>query len=651
MLLNRKGVSMLYVLMALVCVGAMGSLVLSMAKKEKADSSLRYSSELARYGATSGLVLAVNEPLRTDRIKTLLEKWYRYWSDSKEYASDEPKPEDKWLVGSKTEYFPDPTTGMRYRARIVNVDFHLKKVSGTSGTTTPKDSSYINVMVECESIDKSGSRAKNVGFYKIFGFEKEDADFSPKSALYLGGGMDEINTQLTVTGIDNNTKGDTFFRGSGMINMSTHIFGNSALGLIGKNGGEFRLRGTATTGTASTEIGTIKSSTFYGPAYFGADTTTITDNPPFLNVRKWFGDGANKFFGKFGLESSIWLESTTNGIEFNDDVYLNGAIGNSTNGKWQFNEKYGTTGNQDSDFPKLYYTNNSIYLTSNDKDGLFTTNPSKPTDGISVMYSKPKKTDGTEVDVEDGTTYTSMSKGTMLGLLGMDVKDPPAIDIDTLVFKDKYHNFYDNLSWGNINGITAAQLNAAYQSAEKINGWMFIKFDQRFNGYSFNPTDNGTFDGKMVLVIATNGNNPNTNLFKSGANSNCLILVEDNTSVDLGHANTFRGLIVKRGEKNANAQYGLNIKAPDAATAGMTIQGAVYCVKNKQGRTGKFRLEGGDEEKNRITIKFDQRILDEITTDLEGVIIPPDDYDLSEPKLKLISNINDVYAKQVSRLF
>jgi hypothetical protein len=193
---NKKGVSMLYVLMALVCVGAIGTLVLNMAKKEKADSSLRYSSELARYGSTAGLVLSINfsDADKAKDFEELMGIWYQVWQGKKPIT----EIKNRWLNLGSDEYphnnhesgayyTDEKNNKMKYRAKIVNVDFDkLEKISGEA-EKTEKDS-YINLMIECESIDKSGSRAKNVAFYKVYGFEKDKKSEAPTSALDMGGG-------------------------------------------------------------------------------------------------------------------------------------------------------------------------------------------------------------------------------------------------------------------------------------------------------------------------------------------------------------------------------------------------------------------------------------------------------------------------------
>ncbi|MCL1948078.1 MAG: hypothetical protein FWF51_13150, partial [Chitinivibrionia bacterium] len=666
-----KGVSMLYVLMALVCVGAMGSLVLSMAKKEKADSSLRYSSELARYGATGGLVLAVNEPLKTQKFVDLIEKWYKIYNGKLTIPNSEKEQweKEKYLdLGVIDKIEPSGTSGYyqdqngnKLRARVVNVDF--------SGLR--QDPPVINMMVECESIDRSGSRAKNVAFYKVHGWTEEVEENFPKSALYMGGGMDEINLPLVVTGVDNKTTGDTFFKGSGMINSQENEFGNSALS---PNGGEFRLRDTITTGTQSTNVGVLKGSKFYGPAYFGI-VNGVTGNAPYLNVRRWFSDGANEFYGKVGLETSVFLAGTARSVNFYDDVYLNGAIRMETpnsndNNKWTFKPKHGKTGNYATDFPKLYYTNVAIYDTVGSMSYESGWNAKKSETKLSDMHNETKTISGESVTIEDNTTYTTITTQEILSKLEMG-NEPPSINIflDKLPFPPNSTPVNNKTPGSSATGITGKDLNTEYQNQKISNslyrydgmppeedGWMLLRLGGNsvyatiFADPSSSAEASEAFTGKMVLLIEGNsgGNNGGAvNLFVSGANSNSLILVEhQRTAAQLGHNNLIRGLIVKRGDGDLN----LSSTGPN-----MILRGAAYCVKgNNAASRPKFRLEGRNSNP-KLRIEYDEKVLKQIMKELPGVVCiedgKPCDDNNSDSELSEMVDFSKISAKQVSRLF
>ena len=650
MLLNKKGVSMLYVLMALVCVGAMGSLVLSMAKKEKADSSLRYSSELARYGATGGLVLAVNEPLRTKEFEDLMQKWYKvYYGQTKETIA----PNDKWLkLGegydySNGKYYEDEKNNkMKLRARVVNVDF-----SGLQ-----QNPPVINIMIECESIDKSGSRAKNVAFYKIYGFEEERKENIPQSALYMGGGMDEINSILEVTGIDANTKGDTFLRGSANIKTNGNTFGNLAMYKRTGSGGEFRFKASGDWNTARD----LKGSIFYGPAYLGTDETQ--------QVNLGLSGNYNTFYGKFGLDTnvSVHADGDAGKTVFYNDVYIKGKIANTIVNGWTFptNDMTGLAASitKKGAIYKYNSTNDNygiIAINQNQSDNAqkFGFSANKGDTTIKIMYDTASKLlDGQTLKNAPSNHSENMSidknEHILDDFLKMgDEPKPISVNLTPLGGINAFSQTVNNKK----TGITGADLNSEYQKQKNENklyrysgmppekdGWMLVNLNDLYGSIFAADGAGDVFTGKIVLVISGDvSGNPggSVNLFTSATNSNSLILVEDKrNATQLGHNALIRGLIVKRGVGYANiTPRGKN----------MVLRGAAYCVDG-----GQLRTEGGQD--NKVTIEYDPSALTEIMKELPEVVCIGGKCDNSDSdsKLKdLFGDFSKISAKQVSRLF
>jgi hypothetical protein len=276
LLKNNKGVALVYVLMALVCVGAVASLVLHMAKKESTDSSLRVSSEVSRFAATAGLTYGANfftDPKNDTRSGELLKIWYdNYKKGSGDLSKIQEK--DLWIVGSPTSYSdPAETDGMKFRVKIVNMDFSkVQPVTKDGELVNDPEKSPIKVLLQSESIDKSGSKASSLGSYEIFGYENNEINSNlPESALYMGSGADEIDVKVEVNG-------GTFMKGSGFIAHSGHIFN-----------GEFKRIGT------NNSFLNMNPSTFMGPAYFGAT--------PGFSAPVLFAAGPSTFKKGIGLES------------------------------------------------------------------------------------------------------------------------------------------------------------------------------------------------------------------------------------------------------------------------------------------------------------------------------------------------------------
>ena len=281
---NRKGVALLYVLMALVFVGAVGLLVLNMANKEKTDSGLRASSEAARSMATAGLTYATNyfsDPA-TDKSELigLLNDWFKNKSDKK-----------KWLAGGENSFTSqNENDGIRFRVEIVNMDFSQ---IGNNELNNP-----ITVMFKSESIDASGSRAENFGTYDVFGFELEKQITTvvvPDAAFFSESGGHFFYAPITVNGY-------AYFK-----NGINEFFGNSIFN------GIFRLDG------GSSPMG-ITGATFNGPAFFSSGRVGKNGLASGTNV-------FNRGFGSFANIEYEW-ENVQFEVRNGNDAYIYGDFRN-----------------------------------------------------------------------------------------------------------------------------------------------------------------------------------------------------------------------------------------------------------------------------------------------------------------------------------
>jgi len=206
--LNNKGASLMYVLMALVFVGAIAMLVLNSSRKETIDSSLRASSEMARYAATSGLTLAATT--LTNPEATLPGQGTTTSQQFITALFNDPNGANRWVVGedgNSANAFQADGNGGRYRVRVMNIDFSQtgpvsELVAGVPQLRQGRNvrNSPIVVQLESEVIDASGSRSRNIGVYELFGYETQGgAEVQvPTNALYMGSGIDEINIPITV---------------------------------------------------------------------------------------------------------------------------------------------------------------------------------------------------------------------------------------------------------------------------------------------------------------------------------------------------------------------------------------------------------------------------------------------------------------------
>jgi len=585
---NNKGASLLYVMMALVFVGAVASLVLNSARKEAIDSSLHASTEMARFSATAGLTFAstlLANPEDTvpaqnitsqELIKRLYFRSQGFNENGQPLAATDsrlPLETQRWIVGSANTFHSDaPDSNFRFRVRIMNVDFRLRDVTAAAGI----NDSYVLVQLESEAIDRSGSRSRNSGVFQIFGYQggiAETVTLFPSSALYLGGGMGEINTRLTVNG-------DTFLRGGGNLNFSGHIFD-----------GEFRRRGAPTTEATGPAL-RMYGATFRGPAYFGIDSIDANNNP--TNTRLFFESTPSTFLRGFASESNIDVNNPVanspiigniNSPADSVGVFLNANATVRGVGHWRFigNSRLRTLSSRqygESNWQGVWTSGNPINLFSG------STNANRPINWTGSNWAHA-------ILPPDRTTMN------LFDSLRISPNDPPSIDIDLSVIPP---DIIQNHSGGRLTG---AALNSLYSGAPKYNGWMVVRINTTT---PFTQNDATVFNGKAVFIMSRTSNG-GARLFRSGDGSVSLIVAENGVELDqFGHNSQFRGLIVKRGAGRLNLTTDGNA---------MTIEGAVYSVRQGTS-TGTFRLEGGGT--NRITINYRPEIIKQIMDELPGVI-------------------------------
>jgi len=608
MLKNKKGVALVYVLMALVFVGAVGMLVLNMANKEKTDSGLRVSTEVARYSATAGLTFAASwftNPANAAAALGVLNQWRAV-----------PVPEDRreWIVGTANTF--EEVDGMRFRVRIVNMDFsNLRNVSG-QGATVPRDNSFINIMFESESIDQSGSRARNLGTYRLFGYEL--AQIQPPfewNALYLGRNMDEINVQLTVNGA-------TFIQGGGLIHRNNHIFN-----------GEFRRRGRNNI--------TIRGARFRGPAYFGAipgETTTINVEPAIVGTtelvfERGLGTGIGSNFVTTGTVTNPTAPPAT-WIPVLQPVIRGGAF---LAGNWDARASVGGWIN----FSRITEPpfNNILTQLRWRANGVYRSGTSPIINGIERLYLGGVAPEDT-LSVAEPTEPDIINFLRQFGNIAQN--DPPTLTINNIPAPFTISE----------TGVRGARLNAIFDSLvaansqhiiqdERDSNWMVVRVAPSGLAFNSDLVNGEGFRRRMVLILNQNNIQYGRQVFATDPNSpgNSLIILTGNTTVNqFGNNSLIRGLIVNAGTGNINLGVGIrqgnNPNAnPGANTNTMTIRGAVYSPPPVAGgANSSFRLEGCGWPHTpaigpncattitccRLTIQFDQEALREI--ELLGII-------------------------------
>ena len=563
---SKKGVSLLYVLMALVCVGAMGSLVLSMAKKEAGDSSLRTSSELARFSATAGLTYATADfftnSANANKVIDILNNW--------DYTDNSKNDGRRWVVRGEGEkefkeidIDDDGKYDMKFRVKIVNIDAsELKQVtqrneSGSIVQISNPDNSFFVVMLESESIDKSGSRAKNTGFYKITGFELDIQTVKAEmQALYLGGGNMWIHCPITVNG-------DTYIGNYGnSSNALYHTGGTSASEPYSNYNGKFRLYQSDDAPSSQ-----LSYENFKGPAYFKGGKVMFIR--PDINFAQGFGGSA---------EFQLYDQGNVN-VAANSKVIMSNKLTNANDSlKIIFEENckliYNKNKQTPSNYPEKFWRN------IEDKD-----------------------IDNTKIDISDDF---------ILDNLGMSRAEPPAFkiklsnDIINKAMSITSLQYHHTLDGNALNNLYDNNPKNRYKNPKDGKEWLVLQTEsQNFGGTT------GAFNKRAIIIHKGQGGNqiPNVDM-NSG---NILFYLPENNELGLGISGaaavvnysqlqgTFRGMFY-----NSSPDTEINLAA---GTGGWKVKGAFYNIGSPNGSNKSIQFGVGSV--NRITFEYDEAALQE----------------------------------------
>jgi hypothetical protein len=540
MLDNQKGVALAYVLIAFVFVGAIASLMLNMANKESADSALRASSEMARFAANAGLTYTTNfftDTTTAAQTKALdiLKHWYANWKA----GGDLKKINDNysWIAGDKDSYLD--TNGMKFRVRIVNIDFDsIQQVSDVS-TTPPKminepNTSPIKILLKSEAIDKSGSRASSFGTYRIIGFEDREVPRQEIThALYLGGGSILINATVDING-------DVYIGGqNSTLPPIQHTNQSTGSTQISHYRGEFRHYGNPA-GQASL----LANERFHGPAYFEGGEINFSH----------YGTTDNIFYDGFGA-SNVTIKNKTSRA-----TMANGTASKKNLAIFAGDVKYSEVNPSPWGYQLVFGTNCSLrYVPSSNF--------------VANFYSGSPAISNT----------APITRDTVLKALGMSIDEPPSFEI---ILSNEILAKRHNLPAGGAGTITGTTLNG-YLTNNGIpkytdndgNQWLVLATSNAavFGG------GGSAFNGNAI-IINRHGGNAAGSLFNVGAGGVVLFFVppDDHPDPNLRPVDktvsygsitgTFNGLFYN-GSKSTRLTLGAN-------NAGWTVNGAFYNIGN-----------------------------------------------------------------------
>lgn len=295
-----EGMSMLYVLAALIVTGFIASAMVKMMTSDRVGNSYYSTSAAARSAAKSGVIASVAKfEAGSSDILALLQRWINSNTREELIAAN---PNDEWILGSSTSY---ATIGgvMKYRTKLVAFD-----------------SEKFNIKIVSEGEDQSGARAMVTSLYHLDGLgypEVEITNWGNENALFVGTGTD-----LWVHG-EMNVDGNVYFGNTSGLRFDSYCAGS----IFHKN---FIIDDAATSLDSIRFDG--KKDTAYefkGPAYFGT-RLEFTGNTEF--------DCAQKSGFRWGvaMKGSGNFINTHMASLWNGDLYGNFIGSGKLNGFNQF---------------------------------------------------------------------------------------------------------------------------------------------------------------------------------------------------------------------------------------------------------------------------------------------------------------------------
>ncbi len=182
---NSQGVSMLYVLAALIVTGFIGSAMIKMVAGDRTAHALYSTSASARSAAKSGIIDAISyfeNGGNKDEILALLKAWVA-----------NPTPAPIWISGSTTKFVDLNTRNLVDYDENNDPKFKVRMLSF--------DERSFNITLIALGTGKGNARASITSVYNLEGlFIDREIGNVPSNAIQLDNGNFEFNCKLTING-------------------------------------------------------------------------------------------------------------------------------------------------------------------------------------------------------------------------------------------------------------------------------------------------------------------------------------------------------------------------------------------------------------------------------------------------------------------
>ncbi len=285
---SQKGVSLLYVMAALIVGGFIGTALLKMSHHSQMASVMYAGSESARSAVNAGFmkglsVLEATNDVEKERVIDII----KMWVEAKQ--SDTIQDRFRWLTDSgNSDKFVDLGSRQKYRVQIIGIDYE-------DNGSNPK----VRVALQSEGIGSGNSRASAIGTYALNGLGKDIPEGTkPKNAIHLETGSFEWNCSLHVIG-------NSYFGGSLQSNVYPPRFE-----------GEIYVRSN------NDSVNFNSGGTFEQKAYFGGPVSIAGEGEPDFQSSAGFENYLTASMGKPNISGDLFL---------NADVFFNNASGMNLN--------------------------------------------------------------------------------------------------------------------------------------------------------------------------------------------------------------------------------------------------------------------------------------------------------------------------------
>lgn len=599
--LSEDGVSMLFVLSALIVTGFIGGSLIKISGSDQVGQAFYKGSAAARSAAKSGMIAALAEiqtsdPTKRGEMIARLQKWI----DTPNCAS--LAPADRWIVGGPTDAdFQDLSDHLKYRAELLAFD-----------------TSNFTVTVRADGKQTGGGSATYLGTYRLDGleFNRQQAEI-PTSALYMGGGGDEFDRAMHIYG-------GTFLRGNAF------CFDN--LEQQYEFHGQFYLENLVSYSNNNlNSYFQLRNGLFHERAYFdGLFTIERHDDGTGTT-------GTQTVFKKaMGYETHLWVGQNAGFKVESEGIYANGSMYRNADPNHP-TEPYG---------PIELLNGGQVHYHQN--QGYFNMGESGSAISLSTMTDAP---------TGDIIPHNGINIKSILG-----IQKPPKLNIDMTAVMAKAKAVHRGYGEVLPNLPTGEDMNDLYENYPENDffvdslgeKWMVLKLKSHANSLSFSPLDD-PFKYKVIWIIdkTVTFNTAIYNHSNSGdEKGNTLIYVASNGQLDrFKTPETFRGFIFSE----ATTNQGVIVQA----RAGTALHGGIYVQDN----AGTMRVEGGAEQNadgtfpldaaNQMiflpgvfTVRFDQSVIDELVP--LGIFVPENTS--TATTLQLQTNRTNIAANHLSAI-